>query len=185
MTVLKNFFSQWYKYLLWLLLSVIFWGWIFTLLTDAPAEKKLVLCVDARELQDQALAELLGESMPEGIRQVDVHSFDYYIFDTEELRTADLYVVGEHRAEKYIESFRPLGETGLVTGERRLWTHDGTAYGVLIFDAASGEGAAKDYIAYAQPGEEQENYYLFFGAESAHREDGKATELAEHLLSVR
>ena len=26
MNVLKNFFSQWYKYLLWVLVSLFFWG---------------------------------------------------------------------------------------------------------------------------------------------------------------
>ena len=185
MTVLKNIFSQWYKYLLWALISVIFWGWIFTLVTDAPAAKKLVLCVDARELRDQALADALSENRPEGIRQIAVHSFDYYIFDTEELRTADLYIVGESRAEKYMESFLPLAETGMAAEGRTLWTHDGTAYGLLVYDASSGEGAADGYIGYVQPGAEPENYYLFFGAETVHREDGKPAELAELLLSVR
>ena len=181
--MLKNLFSQWYKYVLWALLSVFFWGWIFTLLTDARPAQKLVLCVDRPELRDEALADALSEEKPEGIKLVAVHSFDYYIFDTEELRCADLYLVGENEAEKYIESFRPLAETGFATpGE--TWSHEGVAYGWKVYDAQTGEGAAASYIAYTAEGEAAQDYYLFFGAESAHREDGKALWLAEALLGL-
>ncbi len=179
MSVLKNFFSQWYKYLLWVLVSLFFWGWIFTLLTDAPAAKKLVLCVDVSELRDEALADALSEDKPEGIKLIAVHSFDYYIFDTDELRTAALFVVGESAADKYFESFRPLEETGFPTEGRAVWEREGVAYGLLIYDAASGEGAAKDYIGYPE-----ENCYLFFGAESVHKEGGTAEALAKALLEL-
>lgn len=183
MRVLKNIFSQWYKYVLWALLSVFFWGWIFTLLTDARPAQKLVLCVDRPELRDEALADALSADKPEGIKLVAVHSFDYYIFDTEELRCADLYIVGGNEAEKYIESFRPLAETGFdAAGE--TWQHEGVAYGWKVYDAASGEGLAASYISYAAAGEAPQDYYLFFGAESAHREDGKALRLAEALLKL-
>ena len=88
--MLKNIFSQWYKYVLWALLSLFFWGWIFTLLTDARPAQKLVLCVDRPELRSEALADALSADKPEGIKLVAVHAFDYYIFDTEELRCAQL-----------------------------------------------------------------------------------------------
>ena len=183
MRVLKNIFSQWYKYVLWALLSAFFWGWIFTLLTDARPANKLVLCVDRPELRDEALANALSAGKPEGIKLVAVHSFDYYIFDTEELRCADLYIVGGNEAEKYMESFRPLAETGYVSpGE--TWTHEGVAYGWKVYDAQTGEGAAASYIAYTAEGETPQDYFLFFGAESAHREDGKALRLAEALLKL-
>ena len=58
------------------------------------------------------------------------------------------------------------------------------AYGWEVYDAASGEGAAASYIAYTAAGETPQDYYLFFGAESAHREDGKALRLAEVLLKL-
>lgn len=183
MNMLKNIASQWYKYVLWALVSLFFWGWIFTLLTDARPADKLVLCVDRPELRDEALADALAESRPEGIKLIAVHSFDYYIFDTEELRVADLYVVGEAEAEKYIESFRPLAETGLAA-EGETWSFDGVAYGLKVYDAAAGEGAAASFISYAGEGEAPQDYYLFFGTESAHKEDGKALRLAEALLAL-
>lgn len=184
MKILKNFFSQWYKYVFWALMSVFFWGWIFTLLTDAPAAKKLVLCVDRPALRDEALAETLSADRPEGIKLIAVHSFDYYIFDTEELRCADLFIVGEREASTYIESFRPLDDSGFAAGGRALWTHEGVAYGVRIYDAQTREGAAASYIEYTAEGETPQSYYLFFGAESAHREDGAAAALAEILFGL-
>ena len=115
MSVLKNVLSQWYRYLLWALMSVFFWGWIFGLLTDARPEKKLVLCVDRPEIAEEALSEELERRRPEGIKLVAAHSFDYYIFDTEELRLADLYIVGEN------EGLRPARlRPGGGRGRRRL-----------------------------------------------------------------
>ena len=184
MKILKNVFSQWYKYVFWALMSVFVWGWIFTLLTDAPAAKKLVLCVDRPALQDEAMKAALSEQKPEGIKLIAVHPFDYYIFDTEELRCADLYIVGENEASTYIESFRPLDDSGFPAGGRALWTHEGVAYGVLIYDAETREGAAASYIEYSAEGETAQDYYLFFGAESAHREDGAAAALAEILFGL-
>lgn len=184
MNILKNFFSQWYKYLFWLLISVIFWGWIFTLLTDTSAGRKLVLCADLPELRERELSDALEQDLPESIRMVAAHSFGYYIFDTEELRTADVFIVGEKRAAEYIESFRPLDETGFSAGDRPLWTADGRAYGVLIYDAETGGGAAKAYLPYDHPQAEKQNYYLFFGAESVHREDGTPAWLAEQLFQL-
>ena len=184
MSVLKNVLSQWYRYLLWALMSVLFWGWIFGLLTDARPEKKLVLCVDRPEVAEEALSEALERGRPEGIKLVAAHSFDYYIFDTEELRLADLYIVGENEAEKYIESFRPLDETGLPTAGRALWSREGVAYGLLVFDPAEGGGAAASFIRYVSEDEAPQRFYLFFGAESPHREDGKALRLAEALLKL-
>lgn len=184
MKILKNVFSQWYRYVLWALISVFFWGWIFTLLTDAPAAKKLVLCVDRPALQDEALEAVLSEQKPEGIKLVAVHPFDYYIFDTEELRCADLYIVGEREAERYIESFLPLSDSGFSAEGRALWTHEGVAYGLRIYDAETGGGAASDYIEYTSEGETPQSYYLFFGVQSAHREDGAAAALAETLFGI-
>ncbi len=184
MTVLKNIFSQWFKYLLWALISVVFWAWIFTLLNDAPPNRKLLLCAEVTELEDGALSAALSESKPEGIRLVAVHPFSYYLFDSDEMLSADLYIVSESQAPKYIDSFGPLEGSGLAGSDRPLWTHEGRAYGLLIYDAASGEGAAKDYIGYAPSDGEPEDYYLFFGARSAHREDGAAEALAKALLEL-
>ena len=183
MNFLKNFFSQWYKYVLWALMSVFFWGWIFTLHADARPAHKLVLCVDRPEVRDEAMAEALSRELPKGIRLAAVHPFDYYIFSTDELLNADLYIVGEDSAAKYIESFLPLGETGLDPAGRPVWSQDGVAYGLLICKAG-GEGAAASYIDYLDASSPPQNYYLFFGVNSVHQSDGAQLWLAQRVLSL-
>lgn len=184
MKVLKSVFSQLHLYLLWALLSVILWGFVFGLLTDAGPEKKLLLCVDRPELPEQALEEELERDRPAGIRFVKTHAFSYYLFGGEELLNADLYIVGDDRASEFADSFCPLEKLALPAMERELWTRDGLAYGVKIYDAQSGEGAALQWIDYAAEGEEPRDYYLFFGVNSRHLEDGNAVWLAEKLLSL-
>ena len=184
MNVLKNILTHWYKYVLWALMSLIVWAWIFGLLTDVPPENRLLLCVDLPELRDKALSETLSENRPEDIKLVEVHAFDYYMFGAEELCGADLYIVGENEAEEYIDSFLPLDETGFPADGRTVWRHNGAPYGIRIYDAASGEGAAASYLGYPAGGAPAQDYYLFFGSQSAHREDGKALRLAEALLAL-
>lgn len=184
MKVLKSLFSDLHRYLLWLLVSVMLWGWIFSLITDAPAEKKLVLCVDRPQqmLRDQALDLELEKERPAGIRMIRSHATDYYLFDQNELEHADLYIVGASRAEELSALFLPLDASGMPTEDAALWTKDGTAYGLRIYSASSGDGALKNYIEYVGPGEAGEDYYLFFGAGSAHLSDGAARRLADRLL---
>ena len=182
MRVLRNILSQLYKYVLWLVLTVVFWAWIFGMLTDTVPAKKLLVCVDRTQVEDQAMSVALEKDLPDGIRMVKVHPFGYYMFGSEELLSADLYIVGEGRAEEYLDSFRPLAETGFPAEDRPVWSSGGTAYGLMIYDAESGEGAASSYVGYEVPGEEKENCYLFFGAKSRHLEDGTAQELAQTLL---
>ena len=43
MRVLKNILGQLHVYVVWLILSAVLWGFVFNFVTDAPAEKKLVL----------------------------------------------------------------------------------------------------------------------------------------------
>ena len=59
---------------------------------------------------------------------------------------------------------------------------EGRTLGVKIWDAASGTGAAEDYLGY-EPGED---YYLFFNADSPHLSsgDGAALRVAEELLKL-
>ncbi len=181
MKVLKSLFSDLHRYLLWLLISIVFWGWIFTLITDTSADKKLVLCVDRPELQDHALTLELEKELPEGIRMVKVHPIDYYVFSQDELEHADLYIVKASRAGELSWLFLPLADTGLEPDGRETWSLDGTAYGLCIYSAGSGEGALSSYIDYQTEWDAPEDYYLFFGANSAHLSDGAARQLAERL----
>lgn len=180
MSAVKKFLARLPAYVIWLMLCVALWGWIFGRITDTAPERKIVLFVDAYEVQDTALAVRLEEELPEGIRMVQVHPFSYVLFQSETLLSADLYIVKESDAADYVESFLPLAEAA-PDG----WSLDGTPYGLLAYDAQTGKGAAADLITYTLAGAPEENYYLFFGAKSLHtgQTDDAAFQIAERLLA--
>ena len=182
MRILKNIWSQLHRFLLWALLSSVFWAWIFGMVTNTAPQHKVVLYADVEECRDRELTLKLEEEKPESIRMIKVHPFSYAMFDDGELQSSDLYVVSASKAEQYLESFAPLDEGNRDFGDRELYRVEGVSYGVKIYDAASGSGAAKTYLGY----EEDEDYYLFFNAASPHLEDGDgaALRVAETLLKL-
>lgn len=165
MKILKNILSQIHSFALWLLFSVLFWGWIFTLVTDVPAAEKVTVYCHVPGLQDTAMAAALEERMPEGLRMIKVHSFDYVMFDVESIGLGDIFILPASEIELFAEDLAPVG------GEP----------GVKVYDAASGAGIAMAYIQYEAA---DEDFYLFLGAGSVHLEDGKALAVARELLSM-
>ena len=164
MRILKNIFSQLHTFVLWLVMSFLFWGWIFTFVTDTSPEKKVTVYCDVPEVQDTELAMALEAHMPEGLRMVKVHPFDYVMFDVNDFYQGDIFIVPASELETYAEFLAP------VEGE----------WGVKIYDAATDIGVATAYIRYVS-----EDYYLFLGADSVHLEDGKALEVAQELLTMK
>lgn len=185
MKLIRAFFSAAPKYLLWLVMSTIFWLWIFTLVTNTTAEKKVTLYAEVPALEDPGLAAELEKAAPEYIKMVQAHSFDYFVFQTGKVKGGDIYLVPASNVEEYLPDFLPLDLTRLPEG-LSLYESGGTAYGVRVYDAGSGEGAAKRYISYTLPGLEAEDYYLFFGVESLHsgEPDAAAYDVAAYLLEL-
>lgn len=187
MRVLKNIFSQLHVYVLWILLSTVFWSWIFlSFITDTKPEYKVVVYIDAAECADRELSVVLEEDMPEGLRMVQVHPFSYALFDRDALLKADLFILPASSVEEYNGVFSPMREAPPSPwGEP--WRIDGVAYGIKVFDAETGRGAAGAYIGYAP----EEDYYLFFGARSLHAAafadsgDDAALAVARRLLDLR
>lgn len=162
MRFLKNVFSQLHSFVLWALMSFIVWGWIFTLVTDAPPEKKITVYCAVPRLLDTELDVALEEDMPEGIRMVRVHTFDYVMLNVDAIENGDIFILPVSQIGEYEELLAP------VEGRD----------GVLIWDGAS--GAAGEYIGYTE-----EEYYLFLGANSVHLDDGRALAVAEQILSMK
>ena len=179
MTVFRRIWRNFHLYVLWALAAALFWAWIFGFVTDAPREKKLTVFIDA-PCRDRELRLMLEQELPEGIKMIQVHPFDYVMFGSEELLNADLYLVPRSRSEQFVDSFLPLGEES-----EGCWRYGGTAYGLPVYDAESGSGALRDYVSY-----EDEDYYLFFGVHSLHTlgaeaaADNTAAELAARLLTI-
>lgn len=161
MRVLKNIFSQLHSFVLWALASALLWGWVFTFVTDTSVRKKVTVYCYVPEIRDVELAAALEEELPEGLKMIKVHSFEYVMMNMETMRQGDLFILPASTVEQYKELIDP--ELGRVK----------------VYDAAAREGAATDFITYLD-----EDYYLFYGAGSVHIEDGKAQKVAERLLKL-
>ena len=205
MRFIKNVFSQLHSFVLWLMFSAVFWGWIFTIVTDAPAEEKVTVYCYVSEIRDKDLAVALEENRPEGIRMIKVHPFDYVMMNIERMEDGDIFILPESQIETYSElladaaggaaagsdmkgSVAGAADSGDMSssmdgnGAESIDTADGSADssdGFLIYDAAAGSGGAAQYIGYGD-----EDYYLFLGARSVHIEDGKALEVVRQLLDM-
>ena len=163
MKTLKRILSQWHTFVLWLLVSAIFWSWVFTFVTDTDPERKITVYCKVPEIQDTALAVALEADMPEGLRMIKVHSFDYVMFGVEAFYQGDIFIVPASELETYADLLLPM-----AGGE-----------GVKVYDAATGSGIAASYIRYGN-----EDCYLYLGTGSVHLEDGKAQAVARALLAM-
>lgn len=174
--------------LLWLMLSIFLWSFVFNILTDTAPENKIVLFADAPLTDDTGLAVLLEEVVEAPVEMVQVRSFSYAMMDSREIENADLYIVSADQVETYREWFAPLPDE--LQNRDGLLALDGVPYGVKVFDAAAGKGVAAGHIAYAWPGREDVDYYLFFGRSSLHvltnenASDDQATACALRLLDI-
>lgn len=182
--MIKSFFRNWYRYVLWTLISVIFWAWIFTLLFSAPAGKKVVLYADLPSIDDKGLSIVLEEDLPEGIKRVPTNCFEDLMFNQNAILHGDLYLIPESDVETYLESFAPIDRSAFPGAS--FYESDGDAYGILVNDEATGWKVAGKYIYYL-PGE---RCYLFFNRDSLHIGEGDraidnaAIEVARHFLQL-
>lgn len=160
--MLKSILRNWYRYLLWALLSVVFWSWIFMLLTDTTAKNKVTIYADLPAIADEKLELALEESMPQSIRFVKAHAFTYAMFDESAVLKGDLYLVSEHYVDEFLASFVPIDRDRFPNAT--FYEKDGTAYGVCVYDPATGLCAAKGLVGYI----ESERCYLFFNEASGH-----------------
>ena len=160
MRVLKNIFSHLHIFALWAVLSAMFWMWIFTFVTDTTPDKKITVYCHVPEVMGTELAVRLEENIPEGLKMIKVHSFDYVMFDTSAITQGDIYIIPASETEPFAED---------LSGD-----------GIKVYDHETKTGIALQYITYGE-----EDYYLFFGANSVHVEDGKALIIAEELLNLQ
>lgn len=185
---IRQFFDLAPAMILWLMLSVFLWGFVFNILTDAPPQEKLTIFADAPLQDETALAVKLEEIAEAPVRMVQVRAFSYAMMGSEDIENADLYIVGESQLATYQDWFSPLPEE--LQAQGKVFTADGLALGVKIYDAASGKGAAALHIGYAAPGKVNEDHYLCIGKNSRHllsnenAVDDQAVTCALHLLTM-
>ncbi len=151
---------------LWLMLSVLVWGFVFTRIMDTDAAHKLTLFVDAEVTDGTALAVRLEEELGGNIRMVKARPFSYAMLDGAQLQAADLFIIRADHMETYGGWLAPLPEEARGIG--REYIRDGAAWGILAYDAETRSGIASGSINYQPPGEPESDYYLCFGRQSLH-----------------
>lgn len=180
---IKRVFSQWHRYVLWTLISMIVWSWIFvSFVADTTRAKKVSLyhSNDVAGL-DTELAVELERAMPEGLRMVRVHPFSYVSFNIGKPEDAELYILSETEIAESIPDLSPLPPRG--EGDYLV---DGAVYGWRIYDDATGQGTATAFLSY-RPGQ---NYYLCASKEAIHLSDWTETgdsagiPIALHLIAL-
>jgi hypothetical protein len=164
---MKGILKNWHRYLLWLTVSFFFWAWIFTLITDAPAAKKLVLYADCPAMERQALDDALEADMPDSVRFVEARVFSDEMFQPSNLAAGDILIFAEEQLEQYFGTFTFAPLDRAAFSGRTLLERDGTAYGICVYDEAESIAAGAKYLAYL-PGK---RYFLFFNAASQHLGD--------------
>ena len=188
MKVIRNIVSQLHIYIIWLILSALIWGWIFTFITDTVPSKKVTIFTDTYACRDTELAVRLEEDRPQGIKMIKVHPFSYAMFDDSVLLNADIYIIKKEDIETYMSSFCAID--GAVPQETEAFYLDGKAYGLKVYDATTGVGVALDYLTYTAEGTLDQDYYLFFNKNSVHIKslngstDDAALAVAERLMHI-
>lgn len=174
--VFKKILWNIHRYILCALGSVFIWTWIFTLVTDAPRAKKVTVMFDTVSVSDSALAELLKQDLPKGLRTVKVRHVSYMDMTFGMDDEADIYIIPGSKMEASADYLVPLPEKR-SDGDAVI---NGSVYGWLL------DGAASSYAVF----DETENYYLCFSKTSNHlgdlndSKDDAALKVAEKILSL-
>ncbi len=163
------------------------WNFVINLLTAAAPERRITLYVsiDADRLKDRELSHALEADLPEGIRMVRAHPFSYLLLDSAAFGQGDLYVLPEEEASALADRFCPLPEA--FRDRPDILSFDGVPCGLRVWDGASGQGCAEEYIDY---GAGAGDWYLFFGDGSLHvpgnpdAADGAALNVAAAFLET-
>lgn len=187
MRTVRRFFSTVPKYLLWLVISTVLWMWIFGLITDTTPARKVVLYANVAELADPELAIELETELPDGIRMIKAHNSTYFMFDSNAVVLGDFFVLPTSAVEEYISDYCPISPADFPEA-KGFYEADGTCYGILVYDAETGEGVASGFIRYYDPEGDapNEDFYLLFNTNSLHcgEQDEAAFQVARHLLRL-
>ena len=176
---MKGILKNWHRYLLWLTVSFFFWAWIFTLITNAPAAKKLVLYADLPAMDREALSAQLEKDMPDSIRFVEARVFMDEMFSPSNISSGDIFILSGTKAEEYAGSFAPIDESdfpGLP-----IYRVGGLPCGICVYDEAAGIHIGNEYLTY-MPGE---CYYMFLNMESKHLGEKNGSSDSAALQAVR
>lgn len=185
--MIKKILRNLHRYVLWAIVSIVFWTWIFSRIVDAPASRKVVLYADLPTVEAETLSDAMEPALPEGIRFLEVNLFGNAVFSPSAVTRGDLYVVPESNVEMYLASFAPIDKSAFP--DAVFYEKDGVAYGVCLFDRTTGLVHADAYFRFS-PYLEDDRCYLFFGTSSKHigewngSADDAAIAVAQRILQT-
>lgn len=183
--MIKRIFHNWFRYVLWTLLSVIFWAWLILLVTEAPPARKVQLFAELPAMENEPLEIALERDKADGIKFVQAELFQYAVFDQGAVLHGDLYLISEPNAEAYLPSFCEI-DPAMFPGQT-FYESEGKAYGIVVYDETAGISIGSVYVTYI-PGE---RCILFFNKESQHlgawngSADDAAITVARNYLYLR
>ena len=193
MRIIKKILRNLHRYVFAAFLSVIFWAWIFTFVTDTVRAKKVTLFVNVPKCECTELEELLDKERPEGIRMIKVHPFEYAAFLTDEVETCDIYILSETDVKNNIDRFCPIPSEFYGKYSFEVFTEGESVYAIKIYDAQAQKGVLCtfiDFVPSPESGLPNEDYYLCFNKTSVHlgtwngSKDGAAVSVAELIMSI-
>lgn len=103
----------------WLCASLVFWGFVFSVITDTTPDKKLTVAVGGELKDEKAFALELEKYLPEGIKMAKVYPFSYAIMSAKPIEAADIIILPEGACEAF-ETF--------ITEERLICNHAMTKF---------------------------------------------------------
>lgn len=174
------------KYVVFLLFAVVLWTWIFGLISDTVAEKKLVIYTDAEQLRSAELETHMTAMLPDGIEMIKAHKIGYAVFDEEAADSGDIYILSESAAMELWPDMSPINGLLISISERDLFLVDSVPYGIRI-NCSDSDNPFKDYIFF----DTDEDIYLLFNAASIHTrslngsQDNAAVDFVKNLLEQK
>ncbi len=168
MKTFKRITSNFHLYVICAVLSFFLWGWIFGMVNDTTAFKKVSVYIDCDSCRDMELRLELEKEPPEGIKLIPVHTLDYVVFDETTMFQGDILVLRESQFPNYKDALTPLAGAESRFEGCQLLEDQGAVYGLKVYDAATGTGILADYVVFQNPGEKPEDFYLFFFKQSRH-----------------
>ena len=181
---MKGILKNLHRYVLWAIVSCVFWAFVISRITDAPASKKVILFADLDAMDRDGLSAALEEDLPKNIKFVEPQLFVDAMFEPASVTKGDMFIVTAAQAEEVLHDLMPIDKAAFPG--QTFYEADGRAYGILVYDEAAGVRIAAKYFAY-EPGAV---YYLFFNAGSGHiapwndSADDAALRAAKTLLTL-
>lgn len=173
MNILRNIKNNLHIYMLWILASLLLWGFILVNITTPSQDKRVTIFINSYACETERIEEKLNENKPSNLRKIFVHEFTYASFASNSIEDGDIYIIKESEYTKYSPDFIALNNDFVSSHSTYDYYSDsnGTDFGIKVYDKTTHKGIFKDYIQYTYPEDgvyEEENYFLFFNKKSIH-----------------